>query len=452
MKPNKILLFILSSFILIGIASCKKSFFTDVNNNPNVPPSVEPPLILPTVEAALGYTQGGDLSRYTSLLMQQMYGANSQSQAIYQYGINPGTFENLWSDIYTSVMENDDTLMHESDAKGYNAYSGVSRILMAYTLQITVDAWGKIPYSQALAGNTNLHPAYDDDKALYDTIANLVDKAIALLNDPHPGAIVPGVEDFMYGGDLGKWIKFGHAIKARLYIHQSKGDATMAAKALDEIKQSFIGNEDNAQYVFAPSETAANPWYQFMTQRPGDQTFAGSTLSTVLQESNDPRYPAYNMDSTDASGSPAGYYDMINSPVEFITYDEMLFDSAEATLRTNGNIAAAQIAYQHAIQENMLKLGIDQASIDTYLAANGTLPAASPDSAISKVAEQEYLALFLNPEVWTLWRRTGKPDLQPTSGSEIPRRFVYPQSEISFNGANTPTSVTLVSPKIFWDK
>ena len=63
--------------------------------------------------------------------MQQMYGANSQSQAIYQYGINPGTFENLWSDLYTSVFENDDTLMHESDAKGYNAYSGVSRILMA---------------------------------------------------------------------------------------------------------------------------------------------------------------------------------------------------------------------------------------------------------------------------------------------------------------------------------
>src|SRR5437763_12524538 len=117
MKSNKLLLLILSGFMLIAVASCKKSFFTKVNENPNVPPSVEPPLILPTVEAALGYTQGGDLSRYTSLLMQQMYGANSQSQAIYQYGINPGTFENLWSDLYTSVFENDDTLMHESDAK-----------------------------------------------------------------------------------------------------------------------------------------------------------------------------------------------------------------------------------------------------------------------------------------------------------------------------------------------
>ena len=438
--------------MLIAVASCKKSFFTDVNNNPNVPSSVGPALLLPTVETALAYTQGGDLSRFTSLFMQQIYGANSQSQAYYLYGISPGVFDNLWPDIYTSVMENDDTLMHESDANGYNAYSGVSRILMAYTLQITVDAWGSIPYSQALAGDANLHPTYDSDQALYDTIANLVDKAIVLLNDPKTGTFVPGAEDFIYGGDVIKWIKFGHAIKARLYIHQSKGDATMAAKALDEINQSFTSNDDNAQYVFAAAETAANPWYQFFTQRPGDESFDGSTIATMLQDLNDPRYSKYNMDSTDAGGSPAGYYDMINSPVEFITYDEMLFAKAEMTLRASDNIAEAQGYYRAAIEANMTKFGINQTAIDTYIAANGTLPTTSMDDAIGKVAQQEYIALFLNPEVWTLWRRTGKPDLQPISGSDIPRRLLYPQSEISYNGANVPASVTLTSPKIFWDK
>ncbi len=305
---------------------------------------------------------------------------------------------------------------------------------------------------RALSGNANLHPGYDNDKALYDTITNLVDKAIALLNDPDPGILVPGAEDFIYGGDATKWIKFGHAIKARLYIHQSKGDAAMAAKALNEINESFTSNADNAQYVFASAETAANPWYQFFTQRPGDESFAGSAISTMLQDLNDPRYPFYNMDSTDASGNPAGYYNKINSPVEFITYDEMLFAKAEMTLRTSGNIAEAQGYYQAAIEANMTKLGVDQASINTYVAANGTLPTTSADSAIGQVAVQEYLALFTNPEVWTLWRRTGKPDLQPVSGSAIPRRLLYPQSEISYNGANTPTSVTLTSPRIFWDK
>lgn len=452
MKFYKNIFLIVAGFILMITTSCKKTFFTDINNNPNVPSSVSPALILSTTETALAYTQGGDLSRFSSLFMQQVLGTNSQSQAYYQYGLNSGAFDNLWPDIYTSVMENDDTLMHESDKNGYNAYSGISRIIMAYTLQITVDAWGSVPYSQALAGNANLHPGYDNDKALYDTIASLVDVGIAQLSNTDADILIPGPEDFIYKGDASKWIKFGHAIKARLYIHQSKGNADMATKALAEISQSFESNDDNATYFFGTSETAANPWYQFFTQRPGDEQFEGSTLSQMLSDLNDPRYPLYNLDSTDANGNNTGYYDKINSPVEFITYDELQFVKAEATLRTSGNYAEAQTYFQNAIKANMDKLGISPTTANTYVVANGTLPTTSVDAAISKLANQEYIALFLNPETWTLWRRTGSPDLQPVSGTAIPRRLLYPQSEISFNGANTPSSVTLFSPKIFWDK
>ncbi len=226
----------------------------------------------------------------------------------------------------------------------------------------------------------------------------------------------------------------------------------MATKALDEISQSFQSNDDNAVYFFGTSETAANPWYQFFTQRPGDEAFEGGTLSQMLLDLNDPRYPLYNLDSTDANGNPISYYNKINSPVEFITYDELQFVKAEATLRTSGNFAEAQTYFQNAIKANMDKLGIAPTTANTYIAANGTLPTTSVDSAISKVASQEYIALFLNPEAWTLWRRTGSPNLQPVSGTAIPRRLLYPQSEISFNSANVPASVTLFSPKIFWDK
>jgi hypothetical protein len=100
----------------------------------------------------------------------------------------------------------------------------------------------------------------------------------------------------------------------------------------------------------------------------------------------------------------------------------------------------------------MQKLGISDADIDTYIAANGTLPATSVNNAIAAVALQEYIALYQNPEAWTLWRRTGTPALTPIAGSNgIPRRFLYPQSEISLNGENTPDA-TLFTPKVFWDK
>ena len=438
---------------LMITASCKKSFYTDQNINPNALPTVTPDLLLPTVEAALAYTQGGDISRYSALLTQQMYGANSQSQEYYEYNFNPGTFDNLWPDYYTSTLENDYTLIQISDAGGYNEYGGIARIIMAYGLQVGVDLWGDLPYSQAFKGNAStavLHPTYDKASGLYDTIASLINVGTALLQSANAGVLTPTTQDVVFGGNAAAWIKFGHAIKARLALHQSKGSTTMAGTVLTEAAQSFTANKDNARYIFGTAQTSANTWYQFYRDRPGDENFTSSTLAGDMLADGDPRYGAFDLDSTDASGNPFSYYNQINSPVEFITYDELLFASAEATLRSGGTVAAAQALYQAAITANMTKLGVPQTAITAYLVTNGTLPASS-DAAIAMIASEEYIALFLNPETWTLWRRTGTPVLTSVSGNQIPRRLLYPQSEINFNAVNVPQNVTLYSPKIFWD-
>jgi hypothetical protein len=439
---------------LILISSCKKSFFTDINVNPNSLPTVTPNLLLPTVEAALAYTQGGDLSRYSALVTQQMFGANSQSEQYYQYNFNPGVFDNLWPDLYTSTLQNNHSLIQIADAGGNKRYAGIGRIITAYTLQIMVDTWGDIPYSQAFQGNVDggsLHPAYDKAPALYDTVAALVDAGIALLNETDASTLKPGNDDVIYKGDPDKWILFGHAIKARLAIHQSKGSPAMATTALAEIAQSFTGNDESAAYVFGTLQTDANPWYQFYRDRPGDEDFESSTLATKLDAANDPRYEIFDLDNLTPDGNPTSYYNKGNSPVEFITYDELLFMAAEATIRSGGTVAAAQAFFQAAIRANMEKLGVATGTIDTYVTAHGTLPVA-PDAAITAIANEEFIALFLNPEAWVLWRRTGAPALTTVvPGTDIPRRWLYPQTEINFNGVNVPQNVTLYSPKIFWD-
>jgi len=286
---------------------------------------------------------------------------------------------------------------------------------------------------------------------LYDSIVSLINAGTAQLQNPNGGALTPGIQDVIFKGDAAAWIKFGHAIKARLALHQSKGNAQMASTALAEIAQSFTGNGDNAQYIFGSAQTSANSWYQFYRDRPGDENFTQSTLSTSMLADNDPRYTAFNLDGADpVTGAATSYYNQINSPVEFITYDELLFASAEATLRNGGTVAAAQGLYQAAITANMKKLGVAAADITTYLATHGILPGTT-DAAIAKIASEEYIALFLNPETWTLWRRTGVPALTSVTGNAIPRRLLYPQTEINFNAQNVAANVTLYSPKVFWD-
>jgi hypothetical protein len=458
MKLSKIKIFAVAGILLLSAGACKKSFFTGVNKNPNAVDFVNPNLLLPSCEIALAFTQGGDLSRYSSLLTQQAFGAQNQSQAFYTYGVNAGTFENGWADMYTSTMENIYALKNSTDSIGfYNAYAGAARILMAYSLQLVVDDWGDIPYTEAFRGKidpVHLQPKYDAASALYDTIARLVDDGIALFGNI--GNDLTGLDgDVLYGNSpteaiqLNHWKKFGHAIKARLYIHQSKNNPAMATAALAEIAQSFTSNADNATYVFAGGGTTSNPWAQFMNDRAGYITFGNdSYLIKELKANNDPRLFMYS--DTAADLGLGTYYGDVASPVEFITYDELLFMKAEATLRSGGTVVAAQGFYQAAITANMTKLGIDPTDITTYIAANGTLPGTT-DAAIAQVAAEEYRALFLNPEAWTLYRRTGVPAITPQGSGGVPRRLIYPQSEYSYNGANAPKA-TLYTPTIFWDK
>jgi len=454
-RINYISIFLVVFTLVLG-TSCKKTFFTEANNNPNSPDSssIVPSVLLSTVEGNLAYTQGGDLSRYTSLITQQTNGASRQAQGYYGYVFTSVDFDSPWGNLYTSVFENNKKLLSLSEAKGDNAYSGISRILMAYSLQVAVDLWGSIPYSSAFQGSNNLQPVFDNDKVLYDTITNLLNAGIVQLGKPNSGGdrSVPGIEDVIYGGNTGKWIKFAHAIKARLAIHQSKSNPAMASTALKEAALSFSQNTDNAQYIFGTTETSANPWYQFNEQR-GDIGFGISTLGTVMLADHDPRFTAF-MDTTNQDVNQVGmgpYYGNISSPVEFITYDEILFIKAEATLRSTGNIALAQNYYDSAILMNMNKLGVAAVDGASYIAVKGVLPTTSANAAIAQVASEEFVALYLNPEAFAVWRRTGVPSLTPTSGTNIPRRFLYPQTEYSYNSGHVPASTTLFSPKIFWD-
>ena len=69
---------------------------------------------------------------------------------------------------------------------------------------------------------------------------------------------------------------------------------------------------------------------------------------------------------------------------------------------------------------------------------------------MNQIMVQKYLALFADPEVFNDWRRTGIPNLKPNLGSFVPRRFLYPQTELDLN-TNAPKA-TKLSDRVNWDK
>jgi len=444
--------------------SCSKDF-GDVNDNPNEPSEVPVNIILPSAQASLAYTFGGDIARYNSVFTQNVTGAYRQFFAYNQYVFTEDDFNNLWNNMYAGNMADLNRIIQIANAKdgSYNAYRGIAKIMMAYSLSTMTDLYGDVPYRQAFQGNLNPTPAYDSQSDIYTVILpGLISEGIADLDNTGDDILSPGTDDLIFGGNTDAWKRFANGLSVRLAIHTTKKDATAAAQAALAIINSnnaLTSNDDNVAFKFG--STYQSPWFQYIDQR-ADISYStldyyygiGCFHTDTLQALNDPRFGKMIDVNGDyyAPGFPSAYYMADDAAVAFFTYHEQKFIEAEAKLIT-GDDAGAQAALSEAVSANMALLGVDAADDAAYQAANVVWGGSNSDK-LNLIIFQKYLANYLQPESWNDWRRTGQPNLQPNAGavSAIPRRYIYPTNERQNNPNAVNVGSSLQSPRLWWDQ
>ncbi|NDC73220.1 MAG: SusD/RagB family nutrient-binding outer membrane lipoprotein [Sphingobacteriia bacterium] len=418
----KKLLFIGMCTVLLGSA-CTKDWLQDYTADPARPLEVSVKVLLPSAQVSYTMAQGDALPRLTSIFLQQMTGADRQSLAHNRYAqIGEADFDVIWADNgYAGGMKDLQLIIEATEGKSPR-YCGIARIMMAQYLGMFTDIWGDIPYGNALKGADDYNPSYVSQQQIYTSIEEMLTTAIAELGQP-VGAIAPGSEDLIYGGNVTKWTKLAWSLKARYLNHLSKkGALYRPADILTAVSNGMSSSADNAKLTFlaAPNN---NPWYQFNTQRAGYILQFG-TMYDRMTTKNDPRISAFR--SADSTEMP--YYGSETSPVNWMTYAELLFIKAEVESRQSAGTLAATL--DAAVEAHMSELGVSSAAAATYV---GALPAAP---ALSDVMYEKHLALFSHVEAWTDWRRTGYPTLAVYPGAqlpEIPRRMPYPQGERLYN-------------------
>lgn len=432
----------------LAFASCDK-YFGDVNTDPTRPTEVNPTVLLPSAQTFYAYGLQGDITRFTSLLMNQIYGADRQFATYEVYSITETDTDNWWKfNHYGGAMFDLKNMIEYADAGNQPHYGGIGRILMAYGLMTATDLMGDIPYSDAFNGLDNLTPKYDTQQEIYTTIQQLLADGKDSLASPTFAVVEPGAEDLVYGGDLDKWTKLANVLSARAYLHLGKVDGNNYNMALTALgasgAESFGSAGDDAVMYFGSTETSASPWYQYNDQR-ADILFEGFILDTMTAL-NDPRLTAYY----DADGWLGAYFTSQNSPFFFASYMEQKFIEAEAAFQT-GDAPRALAAYNDGINASLSRYGL---SADSAFTAN-VLSETAGSLTLEMIMVQKYIAMYLDPEVFTDWRRTGFPRLVPTpgnvTGDVIPRRLPYPQSERLFNGANCTSCGVAITSKVWWD-
>jgi len=457
MKNLKIVSFLLGACVLFG--SCQKSFMDpNININPNQPVAVNDAGLLPSAIVPVAYNTGGSLSWYTSMWDQQTIGIDRQFQNFENFSTQRADVDNIWTNIYQDALSNAVVLNQQATREGNVYYAGIAKVLIAYQMGLTTDLWGDVPYSNAFKGAAKvLTPTFDKQQDVYASLFKLLDSAKTQLGAAKGGSLVPGADDVSnYGGSAANWLKLANVLTARLAIHLVKVDPTNSARAIAVIAAGgFTSNADNFAVKFGTDQNSNNPNYQLNSQRAGYLGYGGLYLPHAMFVLKDPRLAVFvpNYSDAAATGNLGDYFGTKKNqgaPVVMVTFAEQNFILAEAYNRT-GNAVNAQNAFNAGIAASMSQFGIDNATAGKYIAANGTLPA-DPTAALQAIMTQKYFALYLNPEAYTDWRRTGYPVLtSPVAGTAIPRRFLYPEQEYNYNKANVPQDVNLTT-KVYWDK
>lgn len=468
---KKIIYSLMITAALIQAGGCKK--FLDVNDDPNNPTNVAEALILAPVETQIATNvAAGSYSLQningpaiiTAYWMQELSLNQPQPQAD-GYKLTQDDVDPIWLTLYSGILQNLEIINTKAVTSGNHSYGVIAKVLTAYTLGVTTDLFGDVPFDDAFDGK--FKPAYETQEEIYNRLQEILDSAI-LESTLDPGIHTPASDDYIYSGDMDKWVKFAYSLKARYYMHLTDApghDAvTQSNLALQAIDKAFASTDDEANFsVYSDNPSSENPWFMNIGEDQGGVVLGQSFVDSLVAR-DDPRLPVIatspngvflgRLSTTEADPDPTVYsvinefYAGIDAPLSIFNYSEVLFLKAEATLNVSG-VSAAEPIYQEAIKSHMDKLGVDPADADVYIASRSGL---TTSDALERIIEEKSVANFLSIENYNDWRRTGFPELEIVPEPfipEIPLRFPYPLAEITSN--SQPQHTLTVRDKVWWD-
>lgn len=492
-------------------AGCRK--YLDVNNDPNVARDITPPLLLSSGQINLASALGVDLNINGSIWAQYWTQSPTASQykTYEQYLPTASDYDREWGLLYNGALADFDKMETIAGEQGQKQYIAIAKLMKAYTFQVITDAWGDIPFSQALSGDPDngaiLAPTYDNQSIVYDGIINMINEALTLIDASDP--LHPGNDDLIFGGNMDLWERFANTLKLKVYLRLSQVNPGKAQAGIASMgAASFLGNGENAQVNFISTAGNQNPLYSEIVGLNFTQNLVASATSVDSMRSNEDwrRYIVYTIPGADVVGLRQGNYNASSTttlsfpsaitgaqarntasaeaPVKLMTGYESLFLQAEAAARgwmanddetlfyeaiaASFEEYAAEIADLGIIVSDSPEIVLSASLAYQYYTAGDSALGIAPaywgvyptggaiQQKVRHIVTQKWFAMNGTQgfEAWTEWRRTGYPDFFVYSvtsiiGQMFPGSFLYPNTELTRN-ANFPGQKQ-VTTKVWWD-
>ena len=455
-------------FIIIAAVSgsCKK-MVAGLNNNPNQPTGADAPTILPGVETADMLLQGGDVARTASTWSSYCTGEQLQSANIQVYNVVAGNFDASWFLVYGAVLKNAVIMQQEAAAVNNLQLVGVGQLLEAHAIGTATDLWGDVPFTQAFNAQY-ADPAYDAQASVYTGVQSLLDSAIANMSSASFTDF--STQEVFFAGKMPPFIQAAYTLKARNYLHVHDYVSALAAaqKGISTAANNWL-----APYA-GTTKGNDNPWYQYQAiDRLGSLDGKGAYAVSLLNPASanyrgnsktneTARYNYLYSGTVPTLNVASGAFFNNKTSFPMATYAENLLILAECNDRKNG--FAAGLAALNTYRAYLATGGYLGASFvtptnhqyDAYVTTDfdaggiANKKSLSADSALlANILEERYLAFIGQIEGFNDLRRTQKEPtvmvpVAPTTGNQLPQRFLYCQGEVNGN-----TSVPKPIPGLF---
>lgn len=502
---------ILIALVAVTVSSCKKQL--DINKDPDNPglDQLTPKLVFPSAVASSAGRIGGDLAILGGI-WAQFYTQNTTSNQyknIDAFDLTKSDFGSTitsspWAELYSGALNDLSFTIRKAAEQEDWTYVLMGTVIKAYTMQVLVDIYDQIPYSEAFQGINNLQPKFDDGYSVYKGLLAELDAALAKDFDastnsspgaydllwPGTGATIEQQEaDWVSNGNLDKWIRFANTLKLKMYlrmVYAKPAEAEAGIRAMYTANAQFL-NENAWLNVFENAENKSNPLFEFNNRKLNTDANlkASVTFLSWLQTNGDPRIDNYFLFRTGSTTQYLGIHqgDFLNTdplfnnaskanisptdPVDFISLAESHFLQAEALERFFGG-AGAKNHYDEGVQASFARYNDNAASL---LAGAYAYPAAGTfEQKLEAIITQKWASMPKSHslEAYFERNRTGYPrtsTVYSTDPTYIPGRFVYPKNGVT-NGLfakrliypdiersknpNTPPEEP-VTKKVWWD-
>lgn len=455
------------ALLITGITGCKK-YLDEAYLDPNRPvnPNVET-LLAPIANNWSRAVQFD--SRYVGKYIQNFSDASGLTGVWDRMGwdlniTNGIAGGEVWRQHYWVVGSTLRYMIEEGKKTQNWDYVGVAYAMFAYSWQTAGDMYGDLIVSQAY-DNTRLTFDFESQSEAYKLVFQYCDSAIKYLQTPgtkvFSGSLLPG-DQWMYGGNVQRWLRFAYGVKARNFHRYSKKSSgylvdsvirycdSSLRSAADDLTIKFAGGVTDATNFYgqsranlpgfrqsefivglmngtiAPFNGVTDPrrgnilWPSLDSQFRGQPIAANEVTAGVLNAQRI-RNP-YGVVGTSTPTVDTGRYIYRNTAeLPVLTYSEIQFLKAEAAF-LKGDKPTALTAYTNGIIGNFDMLNSrfpGSGTVDAnyfrftatqrsnYMSNTAVVPTDPNQLTLAMIMNQKYIALYFHGfvETWVDLRR-----------------------------------------------